>query len=162
MNQGRKKLASIADYKRRESGDWFEIVKAETGAADLIREVSREMNRPTVHCWTWAIGTEQAMQLEKAKADGEIKRFTVICDYSIKKRTPEAWRIVERSASRYSVMDTHVKMYLLTTPGHSRVILSSANLNKTPRAEFYLVTQEKGIIDKCRAAIARGLKNGRR
>jgi hypothetical protein len=125
---------------------------------DMLREVISEHNRPWVHCCTWAVGVEQAKELALMKERGVIKGFTIISDHSLLKRSPEAWAAIVKHAGRYAKSNTHAKIYLVNSRWQKTAILSSANMNDTPRTEFFRTTADPDTVKQCRDHIARTIK----
>jgi len=149
---------NISDWRRRDCEEWFCIVSVKTSAMDMLREAISEHNSPWVHCCTWAVGAEQAKELAAMKERGTIKGFTIISDHSLLKRSPEAWAAIQEHAGKYAKSNTHAKIYLVNSAGKKTCILSSANMNDTPRTEFFRTTADPDTVQQCRDHIARTLK----
>ena len=88
---------------------------------------------------------DQAKELFNWQESGRIGSVWVITDTSFKKRLPLADEAMSKIKGGISYASTHCKVYIVKSQTVCVSILSSANLNKNKRYEFYSITPDRGI-----------------
>lgn len=123
----------------------LKVVPAAASALEIIRPICESMHEPDLFLWTWTIGIEQSSELLRWQRKGACGKIWSIMDSSIKKRSPEAYKHMQQLSGGMRFASTHCKIYIVKSKTACVSLLSSANLNKNKRYEFYYITGQREI-----------------
>ena len=123
----------------------LKIIPASASALEVVRPICESMYEPDLFLWTWTIGIEQSSELLRWQQKGVCGSVWAIMDSSIKKRLPKAHNAMSELKGGMRFASTHCKIYIVKSKTACISVLSSANMNKNNRYEFYYITGEREI-----------------
>lgn len=93
-----------------------------------------------VYLSSYAFSEQPARILADLKSKGEIKQLHCLIDSRIDTRSAGALQLIQATADRCKLMDTHAKVTVLINKVHQLVIVGSANYTKNERYEAGIVS----------------------
>lgn len=125
----------------------FGISRGTWSMVDLVRHVLDHTGKATLDLCTWTAGRSEADEAWELLKDGRIERVRLMIDSSFAARQPaylEAWK--ERfGPDAIRLSRTHAKFCLIANDLWDITILSSMNLNRNPRIEFWQISDNKPL-----------------
>lgn len=126
-------------------GPVLKILPSASSVLEVLRPICESMQEPDLFIWTWTVGEEQSSELLRWQRKGVCGKIWAIMDTSIKRRLPQSYRAMQELSGGLRLASTHCKIYILKSRTDCVAVLSSANLNKNKRYEFYYITRERGV-----------------
>ncbi len=130
--------------------DVFGFTKGQFSFVDLIDAVLELTGPSRVTVATWTAASSDAAFLGDWCRQGRIKQFRLLIDYSFLTRRGGA-EAVDAVIQNFGpdavrVTRTHAKLGLVAGADATVAILTSMNLNKNPRFEYFHVTWDPGVV----------------
>ncbi len=130
--------------------DVFGFTKGQFSFVDLIDAVLDLTGPATVTVATWTAAAADASFLGGWCRQGRIKQFRLLIDYSFLTRRGGAEAVdavIENfGPDSVRVTRTHAKWGLVAGADATVAILTSMNLNKNPRFEYFHATWDAGVV----------------
>lgn len=156
-NNARLALEGFLDDVRAEpGGHWYEFWRTtgDFSLLDLILTLLDVAGPSDVAVETWSAGLYDMEVLNRFVSSNDIKSFRIVLDVSFKNNRGNApdgtgyAAILEDvfGAGAIRTTRTHCKNVVVSGGAHEFVILSSANLNENKRAEWFVVSNDPGLV----------------
>ncbi|MCA9328105.1 hypothetical protein KDA14_06260 [Candidatus Saccharibacteria bacterium] len=113
------------------------IFECSTTALQIMRPIFDLYGCRVLRVWTWTVGIEEAKELARLYNKGAFGTAKFLVDTSFVKRLPEAYDTICKQFGNVRNISTHAKIYIVEGRTKSVAILSSANLNRNTRCEFF-------------------------
>jgi len=143
-----------------QSAPTFAAGAAASRCADVIGDVSREMNLHavsvgewslhdviahlasqiapcTLHLATWSISEDGFRALLRERDEGRVTAIRALFDWRVKVRNPSTVQLARAQCDSVRVASCHAKAALLRSDDYALSVLTSANLTGNPRIEIY-------------------------
>jgi len=127
---------------------------------DTLAHVLANTGPADVWLATWSISPDGLARLLKIQEDGYLLSLSMMSDWRLKVRRPEAVQLAKGSGVRLRVGHCHAKAAVIRNDKWDLVIITSANLTNNPRTEVYVLLDNAAAADFHVAWIEHGMVTG--
>ncbi len=121
------------------AGDW--------SAHDMVLHIARQIGPAHLIGSTWSITEPACRQLVRALHDGRLLSVSLLLDWRVRERCPEALQLAEANAARLRLVNSHAKVSVLHNDEWQVVIVGSANYTKNPRIEAGVISTQPEAVE---------------
>ena len=129
--------------------DTYILSRGQFSLIELIETVLERTGPADVYISTWTAAHAEIDDAFEFLRNGMLLSCHWLFDISFKSRNPAFWtRVIDLfGADMVRQCWNHAKMTMIENDTHKVTILTSANLNKNPRLEYYLIRENAAFFD---------------
>ena len=129
--------------------DTYILSRGQFSLIELIETVLQRTGPADVYISTWTAAHAEIDDAFEFLNNGMVTSCHWLFDISFKSRNPAFWtRVIDLfGADAVRQCWNHAKMAMIENDSYKVTILTSANLNKNPRLEYYLIRENAAFFD---------------
>lgn len=117
----------------------FGATRGNWGTAEAIAEILKQIGPSECYLTSYSVKEQPIRNLLKIADQGLITKMGCLFDERIRVHSPKAYQLLASNVVEISLTKIHAKLAVLVNDKWGVTIVTSANLTRNPRVEFYVI-----------------------